>query len=174
MNKKGQIDFPIITIIFLVFGLLLIAPMVLKIFNSVQSNMSPSLGNVTGGAGVVGQENFNTVMGTAINFWDKVIVAAFVLSIIIMLLSSFLIDTHPVWIILYIFISFMLFLFAPDIIGSLDTLYDSPAFATEVSQLSFMDWIRVNFGEFLVGLFVITGIIIYGKMGLFPSQRRRG
>lgn len=169
-NKKGQLDFPILTLVILIFGLLIIAPVVLKIFVTTQESIGASLGNVTGGGGEVSATNFNTVMNTAINFWDKVMIAAFVIGVLLMLLSAFFIDTHPVWIVLYVFIMFMLILFAPNIIGALDVIYNSATFASEVSRLTFMDFLRTHFGEFLVGLFVITGIIIYGKIRLFSSS----
>jgi hypothetical protein len=171
-NKKGQIDYPIITFMMIVFGLLLLAPIVMKIFSSIQTPMSNALGNVSSG-GAIAQGNFNKVMNTAINFWDKVIIAAFVLATILLLISAFLIDTSPFWVILYIFISFMLILFAPDIIGSLDNIYNSATFATEVNALSFINTLRVHFGEFLVGIMIITGIIIYGKIALFGSRSRQ-
>jgi len=172
MNIKGQLDFPIVTIIVLIFGLLLIAPIMLKIFHSIQTPISDRLANVSGGN--IAAANFNKVMDTASNFWDKVIIAAFMLSMILMVISAFLIDTNPFFIILYIFVSFMLVLFAPSIIGALDGLYSSADFTTEVAQLTMTDYLRIHFGEFLVGIFVITGIIIYGKIKLFPSSSRGG
>jgi len=168
LNKKGQIDYPIITLIVIIVSLLILAPVVLKIFNSIKTPMSDQLANVSGGD--IASQNFNTVMNTATNFWDKVIFAAFILAVILMLISAFLIDTHPFWIILYIFISFMVVLFAPDIVGSLSNIYDSANFATEIAQLTYVNTLRTYFGEFLIGVFVITGIIMFGKIWLFPSK----
>lgn len=169
MNKKAQLDFPLISIVIVIFGLLLIAPIMLKIFISIKAPMSSSLGNLTNQGGAIAQANFNHVIDIGITWWDKVIVSAFFLSILLLVISSIMIDTHPVWVILYIFIAFMLILFAPDIIGSLDAIYNSSTFATEVTYLSFMNSLRTHFGEFLVGLIVLTGIIIYGKIALFRS-----
>jgi hypothetical protein len=112
-------------------------------------------------------------MNTAINFWDKVILSAFVLATLLLLISAFLIDTNPFWLILYIFLSFMLILFAPDIIGSLDNIYNSSAFATESASLAFIGSLRANFGVILVGIMVITGIIIYGKIALTGGRGRK-
>lgn len=165
INKKAQFDYPIITFFVLVFGLLLIAPFILKIFISIKTPVSAQLGNVTMG-GQIAQANFNSVMDVAINFWDKVIISAFFLSIILLVISSIFIDASPFFIILYIFISFMLVLFSGNIIDSLDAIYSSPQFATEVTYLAFMDSIRLNFGVFLVGIMVLTGIIIFGKIAL--------
>lgn len=170
MNNKAQIDYPIITWVVIVFALLLIAPIMLKIFNSIQAPMSASLGNITNG-GAVASANFNSVMNTAVNFWDKVIIAAFVLATVLLFISAFLIDSSPFWIVLYIFISFMLVLFAPDIISSLDSIYNSSAFASEVSSLTFMKNLKDNFGIILTGIMVTTGIIIYGKIALGGRRR---
>lgn len=167
-SKKAQFDFPLITFVILIFGLLLISPIILKIFHSIQTPISNQLSNVSGGE--IAAANFNKVMDTATNFWDKVVLAAFMLSVILLVISAFMIDTNPFFIILYIFISFMLMLFAPNIIDSLGAIYDSANFTAEVAQLTLMDYLRIHFGEFLVGIFVITGIIMYGKIWLFPSR----
>jgi hypothetical protein len=170
MNKKGQLDYPIITFFVVMLGLLLLAPIMLKVFISIRDPVSAQLGNISNG-GAVAQGNFNKVINTAINFWDKVIIAAFFLALILLVISAIFIDTSPFFIIIYIFISFMLVLFAPNIISSLDTIYGSQQFAVEVGHLSFMDAIRSNFGVFLVGIIVFTGIIIYGKIALFGNQQ---
>lgn len=174
MNKKGQLDYPIVTFIIIVFGLLIFAPIFLKVFISVKNPVSAQLGNISAG-GQTAQANFNTVIDTAINFWDKVIISAFIIAIILLVISAIFIDASPFFIILYIFIAFMLAIFSPDIIASLDSIYDSPAFATEVSYLSFMDTVRTHYGQFYVGLIVFTGILIFGKIALFGGggQPRR-
>lgn len=172
MNKKGQIDFPIVTFAIIIIGLLIFAPISLKIFRSFSSSFSASLGNVSSG-GEIAQANFDKVTGTLITFWDKVIIAAFVLAVLLLFVSAFLIDAHPFFIVLYIFLGFMLVLFAPNIITAVDHIYDNAAFAGEVSMLSFMDALRNNFAVFLVGIIVITGIIIYGKLAFFGRSNNR-
>lgn len=169
MNCKGQIDVPFISFFVVIIGLLILAPVILKIFNTTQDTFGAQLGNVSGG-GVQARANFDKVMDTAINFWDKVIIAAFFLALILLFISSFLIDTHPFWIFLYIFIAFMFVLFAPTIIDSLGGLWGSSEFVEETAQLTMLDAIRTNFGVFIVGIIVVTGIIIYAKVALRPRQ----
>lgn len=172
MNKKGQLDNPVIIFAMIVIGLLIFAPIILKIFMTTQSSFSSSLGNVSAG-GAVAATNFNAVMDTAVTFWDKVIVSVFFLAIILLFVSAFFIDANPFFIILYIFTNLMVILFAPNIITAVDHIYDNANFASEVAQLSFMDTIRTHYAEFLVGIMVITGIIIYGKVALFRGGRSR-
>ena len=82
-NKSGQLDFPIITFVILIFALLLIAPIVLKIMNQINSGVGASLGNVTNG-GEVAKANFQSVLQVGINFWDKVIISALILSLLLL------------------------------------------------------------------------------------------
>lgn len=161
--NKGQIDYPIIAFFVLVFGLILLAPIMLKVFNSIQTPMSTQLGNLSGKGGEIAQANYNKIMNTAVNFWDKVIIFAFFIGVILLVVSAIFTQASPFFIILYIIMSFLLVLFAPDIIGSLDNIYNSATFAQESTQLSFINTLRTYFGEFLVGIIVLTGIIIFGK-----------
>lgn len=163
-DKKGQLDNPILAFAIIMVALIIMAPFVMKLLMTTQAGMSAGFGNVSGEGGVIGQTNFNIVLNTGINFWDKIIIAVFFFSIIMLFVSAFLIDAHPFFVILYIFTCFMLILFAPNIISIADKIYDNANFATEVTRLSFMNTLRTHYAEFLVGIIVITGIIIYGKI----------
>jgi len=165
-DKRGQMEYPLIAFVILIVSLMILAPVMLKIFNSVQTPMSNSFGNLTDNGGAIAQANYNQVMDVGVNMWDKVILFAFILATLLLIISAFLIDTNPVWIILYIFISFMFILFAGDIVGALDGIYNSASFATETAQLAFIGSLRDNFATILVGLMLLTGIIIYGKIAL--------
>ncbi|MDD4761723.1 MAG: hypothetical protein PHZ25_01735 [Candidatus Pacebacteria bacterium] len=142
----------------------------LKVFNSIQTPLTNSFGNVTGAGGAVASANISGVLTTFTTFWDKIIVACFFLALILLFISAFMIDTSPFWIILYVVINFMLILFAPGIVDSLNSIYGSSDFALEASQLGFMSWILAHFGEVLVGVMVITGIIIYGKIAFINKR----
>lgn len=172
MNKKAQLDNPVLIIAVIIIALVILGPIFLKIIRSIQSPVSASLGNITTG-GVVAQANFDYVMNAGIRFWDKVLTAAFVLAVLLLIVSSFLVDAHPFFIGLYILMDMFLILFAPGIVGAFDAIYDSPQFAQEVALLPFINVLRTHYAEFLVGLMVLTGVIIYGKYALFGGGQKR-
>jgi len=64
MNKKGQLDYPIITFVVIVFGLILLGPIMLKVFSSIQAPFNDALLNQTDG-GVAAAAGFNKVMDTS-------------------------------------------------------------------------------------------------------------
>lgn len=179
MNKKGQFDFPIAGFLVLVVGLLIFAPIILKIFTSVKIGVGTGLSNIGGVGGNVSANNFNTVMNSAISSWDKVIVMCFIFAIILLIISSILIDTSPFWIILYIVINFVLILFAPNIISACDSIYTNSVMNQGITNadmtiyLTMTNFIRLHFTSILVGVMIITGIIIYGKVFIFQGSGGR-
>lgn len=172
MNKKGQFDYPIATLIVIVFLTLLMAPIILKIFNSFLDVIPAQLSSVDNSN--VSTEAFTRVLNTGVSFFDKIIVFSFFLSIVILFISAFLIDTNPFWVILYILMSFFMIILTPTIMGALDNFY-SPVgmFSTEVTQLTFTNFFRTHFIAFLIGIMITTGIIIYGKIALLGGVGTR-
>lgn len=170
-DKRGQLDYPIITFIVIIIMLIIFAPIGLKIIRNFQAALSPQFGNIT--YGQPAQAAVNTILTTTISFWDELIVWMFFIAILLLIISSIFIDTHPFWIFLYVLLSFFTIIFAPDIIDSIGTIYDSAEFTQEVASLSFMNFLRNNFGTFLVGIMIFTGIIIFGKIALFRSGGSR-
>lgn len=163
MNKKAQINYPIITFIIVVIMLIVFAPIMLKVFNSILIPFSASVGNVTAVAGT----NVDTIRTSFIAFWDWIIIIAFLIQIILLFVSAFFIDTHPVFVPLYILVCIFMIIFAPDMIQFVDRIYDSPQFLLETTQLPFTDFIRNNFGTIILGVMVLSGVVIYGKMKYF-------
>ena len=78
-------------------------------------------------------------------------------------ITSFLVDTHPAWLVLFVIFGIFTFIFAPTLLDVLEKIYDSPQFALETSQLGMVDFIREYLGLILLGLYFIVGVIVYGK-----------
>ena len=170
MSRKAQFDYPIISFVMLVIGLIIAAPFLLKIINSFRDNLPQQIGNLT----IAGSQEAATtsyfILNTTSNIWDGITIFLVIGALLILLVSSFMIDTHPFWMVLYIMINLLLVLFLPDIVESLGTIYGTSQFATENTQLSFMGFLITHFGEILVGVMVLSGIIIYGKISFFSSN----
>ena len=165
MNKKAQIDYPIITFIVIVIMLVVFAPIMLKIFNDVVNPFGAKVGNISAVAGV----NVAVVQTSFIAFWDWIIIIAFLIQVILLFVSAFFIDTSPVFVPLYILVCILMMIFAPDMIQILDNIYDSPQFLLETTQLPFTDFIRTNFATIILGLMVLSGVVIYGKIKYFSG-----
>ena len=168
ISKKAQIE-GIVLFGVIAIALIIFATFMMKVFLSFQAPMSAAFGNVSG-SGAVAQANFNAVMNPIVTWWDKAIVWAFISSVIMLFISSFLIDTHPFFVIFYIFVFFILIIFSPYIMHAADIIYENADFAAEVTHLEWMDYIRNHYYEILLGIFIVNGIIMYGKIAFLPSN----
>lgn len=169
-NKKGQLDYPILTFAIVLIGLILLAPIILKVVRSTITPFGEALGNMSSMGGAVAETNVNYVLGVFVNFWDGVLMFAFLLAVILLFVSAFLIDTNPFFMILYILLLFLTVVFAPEILGAVDRIYEANAFAQEVALLPFIDFLRLNFGVVLTAIGILTMIIIYAKIRYFPKN----
>lgn len=170
--SKGQFANPIVMFAVIIILLIIIAPVTLKVINSIKTPMHDIYGNMSNGGGNIAQKNSDFVFNTASNMWDKITVFFFIFALLTLIISAFLIDTNPFFVILYIIVAFMVVLFTPNIVASLDSLYTGTTFGIEGGQLTFMSWIRAYYGEVLVGVIVLSGIIIYGKVFLFGRNNQ--
>jgi hypothetical protein len=170
-NKKGQFDFPLITFAIIVIGLLIIAPIVLKVVRGTVTPISESLGNMSVASGAQASANMNYVLGVYVSFWDGVIMFAFLEAVILLFISAFLIDANPFFMLLYILLLFLTIVFAPEILEAVDRIYEANAFAEEVALVGMTDFLRLNFGLVLTIIGVLTMIIIYAKVRYFPSEK---
>jgi len=72
--------------------------------------------------------------------------------------------------ILYILMLFLTVVFAPEILGAINRIYDANEFAQEVALIPFLDFLRLNFGVVITGIGILTMIIIYAKIRYFPKN----
>jgi hypothetical protein len=159
-NKRGQMEIPIITFIVIVAGLIILAPFVLKIMGSILTPFGSAVGNVTTEAGT----NVAFIQTTFVNFWDWVILIAFTINVVMLVISAFLVNTHPIFLVMYIIFGIFTFIFAPMIKDILDKIYADPNFALQVSQLPITDFLREYLAIILLVIFFISGIIMYSKI----------
>ena len=162
MNKKAQIG--IVGFIGVVIALLFMAPILLNIVKTTTSEFSSAINSTDSNAAAT----VDSVTGTFTNLWDWVLILVFGLNILLMLISAFFIDTHPAFVLVYIMVCFFTMAFAPNILDAVDQVWSDAHYAGETGvQLTFMDFIRTNFGAIILGVMVLTGIIMYAKFKYF-------
>ena len=167
MNRKAQLAYPIITFAFIVVALILVAPIMMKILNDTTSKFGDALVTSGIGGGVEANASMAYVQGTFNNFWDSLIMIALVVNIILLLLSAFLVDIHPVFFVLYFVFAFITILFVPTINAVTDTIYNNNTLYqnyTQTNALQYTSYLQSHLGIFLLAIIVISAIIMYGKL----------
>ncbi len=157
MNKLGQAN--IVAFIAVVVGLFILAPLMLKIVNSTLDPLEDTLNNSNVEAG----ERVGYVHDTFINFWDYVLALAFLANVIMMLVFAFLVDSHPLFSIMYMLSLVFTFMFSHYVVIPVTTILGMSQFATEVGQLPIVNFLVLRFDLILLGLAILSGIIMYSK-----------
>ena len=158
INKtKAQTD--IIVLVGVIISLMILAPVMLKIFNSIMTETIPILNESSTDAG----DAMTKIEDTFINFWDYLIVTAMFVAVILLFVSAFMIDTHPIFLIMYIIIAFGLMTFSPYLTSPVSNILSMPQFSTELGQIPMTSFMITNFNLILLGIIVLSGIILYGK-----------
>jgi hypothetical protein len=165
MNKSGQ--FGIIAFVAMFIILLFLAPFVIKIVRTSVGGFSDQITVINSEAGA----NVDFVEESFLNLWDWVILLAFGFNVMLLLISSFFIDTEPAFVIVYILTVFFLMSFAPSALDSIQDVYNELGDAStghdSGAYLPATEFLINNFGGILLSIIVLSGIIMYAKFKYF-------
>ena len=163
-NKKGQMEFSPAVFIVGIIILIVFAPIILKVISSVKVGFTTALNDTNPGAIVEMTYGMDKVVG----FLDYLLMIMFFVSMIILFISAYFIDTHPVFLILYVMFAFIFILLLPNMMDAVDTVWSK--FPAETDSLPLTGWVQSNMVLFTLGVFILTGIIMYAKFKFAGSS----
>ena len=156
-NKRGQREFSPAIFIVGIIVLIIMAPIILKVISSVRTGITDAL-NDTEPKAIV---EMNYGMDKVVGFIDYLLILMFFVSLIILFISAYFIDTNPIFLVLYIIFAFIFILLLPNMMEAVDTVWSK--FPVETNSLPLTGWIQSNMVMFTLGVFILTGIIMYAK-----------
>lgn len=168
-NKKAQSQ-SIIIFFALIVGILIISIIILRLTNSIISPFQAQIGNISAPAGAV----VGTVHEKFTSWWDIFVILIFGINIILLLVSSFLVDVHPAFLIVYIISIIFLFVFGNYILNVLDTVWNSIGTSVEEAQTPLQQFIINHFQMIMMGVVILSGIVMYAKFKFFGNMGAGG
>jgi hypothetical protein len=166
MNKNGQI-ISVIAFIGVVATLIILSPFLIKIVSEPVSKFSAAMSSVD--ATNKSSDAINFISDTYLRWFDWVIFFIFLFNVVLILVSSFLVDVHPVWFIIYVIAAFIMVLFAPSMSLVFEKIYTSDQYSSTLTHIPFTNFIYENFMYVILGVIIISAIIMYGKYRFFGS-----
>ena len=167
MNNKGQI-ISIAAFFAIVLSIFLLGTLLMSFVNTILNPFESSMQSISNeSASAVGNINdsFN-------KWWDIAIVFLFFLNVIILLLSAYQVDTHPIFLLLYIIAVMILLIFGGNMVSSLDVFYDDAgifgsgnvtAGGNAIQHMPLTNFMLNNFTVVILGIIIISGIVMYAK-----------
>lgn len=170
MNKSGQSTTFSGFIVFaaIVIGLLLISPFLIKFFTSPVEKFGDAVGDISPEAGAA----VDFVQEKTLTFWDSVVLFLFLILFVVLIVSSFLIDVHPFFTVVYVISGILFFAFAPAVQPMLEKVYASSSFTTEVAYIPALEWLVGNFWSVMLGVYIFSGLIIFVKVRFLSGSGR--
>jgi len=169
-GKKGQLP-AAIAFAGIILVLILLAPILLKTVLTPLNKFSSALGTVDStnkSSSAVGY-----ITNTFTSMFDWIIMFIFIFSIVTLIFSSFFIDTHPAFLVIYIIGLAFLMIFTPNIMESIDKLWRQAQFANPANTdgtganlatlLPMLSWLKDNYMFVILGVLILNGIIMFGK-----------
>ena len=156
-NKKGNTD--IIAWIVAIVALMILAPFMLKIVNTSIGGFETAINNTSPQA----SENVSIIKDSFVSFWDWIIAIGFLVNTILLLVFSFMVESHPIFALFYVISAIIALAFAHNVVYPIQTILGMDAFADEVLQLPITDFIVMKFDIILLAVIILTGIVMYGK-----------
>lgn len=154
-NKKAQFE-PAIFFVAIIL-MIIVGIIILYVLNMVMGGMSTAMNSTAPYAVAEGEQ----IVTLTTNLFDYLIIIGMLVNVILLFISSFFINTHPVFFILYLISAFVLILLAPNVLNAVDQVWAK--FPTESAQLPLTDFIRTHMIGFLLGIMILTAIIMYAK-----------
>lgn len=103
------------------------------------------------------------------NFWDSIIIFTFLILTLLLFISAFFIDTHALFVVLYIISALVLIIIAPAVTQLSDAVWGMSQFASATSLMPMTDFIRTHIYGITLSIIILSGIIMYAKFKYFNS-----
>ena len=172
MKNKAQAT-SIIIFFGLILAIFLMAFILMKFTNSILTPFSTSIGNVSNG-GTQAAAAVNAVHTKFTSMWDWVIIIIFIINVLILFVSAFLVDIHPAFLFLYVISAFFLVIFGSTVVGTVQDIMDSSQFATEKGQMPMVEFMINNWTVVMLGIIFVSGVLMYAKIKFGTSQATGG
>jgi len=172
MNKKAQsFIIPIAVFVVVIIGAFIGGIILLYVNNTILTPFATSIEPMSSQA----SESVNYINLTFTSFWDWAIIIFFLSQLMLLFLSAFLIDTHPVFLVVYIIACAFLMMFMSDILNPVERIYDGfggvHPFLNQSTAMPLTYHLVSNFNIILLGIMMVSGVVIYAKIKYFGAMQ---
>ena len=159
MNRKGNIPAESLTILLILFIMVVGGIFAAQVFDEVNTDIQAddSMSNESKTTAGDLQGRFSATMDNAILF-------AFVLLVIFVIVSVFLLDTHPIFFIITVIALIMFFLVGMILANSFDDMMNEDEIAPYANEFTFTNWLFSHLVEVLIAVGFIIGTAMYVKL----------
>jgi len=157
-NKKGNVVVEGITIVILMFVLAVIGVFSYYTFDQLNTDLQADTEMAT-----VSKETSQTLYDNHAPLMDNLFMFAFVLFVLFVIVSAFVIDTHPI----FFFISIILLMGVFVVAGIMGNTYDDIMQDSEISayanEFTYASWVMTHILELMITIVFLISVVLFIK-----------
>jgi len=160
-GKKGNAAVEGITIIVFIFILSMSSLFAIQIFDDLNTEIQndDDLSNRTKNTSGDLYDKFPTLL-------DNLFLFAFILFLVFVLVSAFVIDTHPIFFIISFILLIMVFVVALFLGNAYNDVATDPAISAYANTMPYMSWVMRHIAECIIGFGAMVSIALFAKFKL--------
>lgn len=162
LGKRGQ-ALSVIAFFAVIIAIFIVSLVVNNMVNKVLDPFQSQITNISTEAGA----NVGTIKNGFNTWWDYAIVLLFILNVLLLFISAFMVDVHPAFLLIYILALAFLFIFGISVMGAVQNIWSTEAgypFSESVAKMPITNWLMNNFSLVLLGIAILSGVIMYAKI----------
>lgn len=158
MNKKGNAVVDSITVIVIIFAFAVITVVGFKAFGELNDTIQQNdfLGN---DSREISQDQYDNYPG----LMDNLFFIAFILLCVFALVSSFMIDTHPIFFVFTIIMLIAVFVVAFFLANGYEDIMSTDMLSEEANEFTKINWIMTHLLELAIGLGFMVTLVLFIK-----------
>jgi len=167
MNKKGQI-ISVTAFFVIILAMFILATLLMSFVNTILNPVASTLGNISNQSGTA-----VTAINDSFNRWfDIAVVILFFLNVLTLMISAYLVDTHPIFLIVYVISVFLLVVFGGNVVDALSTIWandgafgtGSPTGINSIQYMPLTQYLLNHFTLVMLGIIILSGVLMYAKL----------
>jgi hypothetical protein len=168
-NKRGQAE-SVIIFFGIVVAIFIASIIILRLTNSILTPFANQIEPYSNQSATVVRSIDTSFAG----IWDWVVILLFLFNLVLLLVSAFLVDIHPAFLIVYIIAVVFLVIFGNSFAYIIDKVWEGVGTPVETLQTPMQQFIINNFNMIMLGVIALSGIVMYGKFRFFGGQGTGG
>lgn len=166
-NKNGQV-LSIVAFFVITLSVFILAMLLMSLVNTILHPVATELGKQSALAG----SSVTDINNKFNQWWDFTIIVLFIFNVVILFISSYMVDTHPIFLIVYIIAAFILIIFGGNILSALEPFWSSTGYngsgnvtdgGNIIQYMPITTYMLDHFTYIILGIIVLSGIVMYAK-----------
>jgi len=156
--RKGNLALDLMLMCFVLFGIVIVLIYAAKLNNDILTPLVAT--NATGAQGTAILQNQLSIYPS---LWDNLGILIFGLIWVFLLVSSYYINTSPIFFIVMIVLMIGAFIVIMTLANAYDSLAENTDFATYAAVFPKLNWLMYHLVETVVVVLITCGIALYAK-----------